>query len=147
MDTFHSRKNSTKHQKSTKNKKESLFNGLDKESLLEERKGREVIDFSRIDTSIENYNKLKELVHNSNRVAIDGNKEEEKAYFEHIFRRGLGINLYKEENYGIEESHNYDDLISQLAAVNSELTQSALEEARLSYKINFNGSENLYEEK
>lgn len=146
MDEFHSHKNSTISQKSNKNKNKEIFNGLDRTELLEERQGQQVIDFSRIDSSIENYNKLKELVHNSNRITIDSDEETEEAYFDHLFRRGLGINLY-EESYQLENSRTYDDFVEHLAAINSELDQSALEEARLSYEINFSGGEQIYEKK
>ena len=116
-----------------------LFNGLDREELLETRHGREVIDFSRIDGSVDKYTSLKELIEDANTVAVYGSEDVENAYFEHVFRRGLGMDLYRGMEQDID--HCYEDLVDHIAAVNSELDEEALEEARIAYRLNFRGEE------
>lgn len=68
-----------------------------------------------------------------------GDAEAEEAYFDHLFRRALDMDLHGEEG-----THSYDDLVDHLSAINSEIDGSALEEAREAYRLNFIG-EDLYE--
>lgn len=136
---FHSHDTAQSTRKSEEQRKDH-FNGLERNELLENRHDREVIDFSRVDESIEKYGSLKELVYSANNVAIYADRETEEAYFDHVFRRGLGMDLHR----NVDESHSYEDLVDHLAAVNSELDGSALEEARISYLLNFTGDD-IYE--